>query len=124
MQKWSQPLIWGMVIAVIGPITASYFGLVFSYFGSLTVLGIAALLWILYFYAIYLLCTRPHDERFVQIYMLVMSILMLPWDPLDRKSGSAGMPRPISYAVFCLKKNNVTILVIKTVPLIRHEIFP
>src|SRR5256886_5313633 len=24
---------------------------------------------------------------------------------LDRKSGSAGMPRPISYAVFCLKKN-------------------
>src|SRR5947207_10344767 len=24
--------------------------------------------------------------------------------PADRKSGSAGMPRPISYAVFCLKK--------------------
>src|SRR5207244_8018084 len=24
---------------------------------------------------------------------------------LDRKSGSAGMPRPISYAVFCLNKN-------------------
>src|SRR5436305_7809901 len=24
----------------------------------------------------------------------------------DRKSGSAGMPRPISYAVFCLKKTN------------------
>src|SRR5437899_8667004 len=23
---------------------------------------------------------------------------------LDRKSGSAGMPKPISYAVFCLKK--------------------
>src|SRR5439155_2403588 len=23
---------------------------------------------------------------------------------LDRKSGSAGMPRPITYAVFCLKK--------------------
>src|SRR5436305_1060212 len=29
----------------------------------------------------------------------------------DRKSGSAGMPRPISYAVFCLKKkNNIYIL--------------
>src|SRR3989454_4961179 len=28
---------------------------------------------------------------------------------LDRKSGSAGMPRPISYAVFCLKKKNTTI---------------
>src|SRR5687767_15744327 len=25
---------------------------------------------------------------------------------LDRKSGSAGMTRPISYAVFCLKKKN------------------
>src|SRR5207245_3128807 len=25
-------------------------------------------------------------------------------DISDRKSGSAGMPRPISYAVFCLKK--------------------
>src|SRR5690349_24012038 len=28
------------------------------------------------------------------------------FDFLDRKSGSAGMPRPISYAVFCLKKKN------------------
>src|SRR4051794_41474057 len=27
---------------------------------------------------------------------------------IDRKSGSAGMPRPISYAVFCLKKKNHT----------------
>src|SRR5438445_9234853 len=27
---------------------------------------------------------------------------------LDRKSGSAGMPRPISYAVFCLKKKKKT----------------
>src|SRR5436190_7813007 len=26
--------------------------------------------------------------------------------PLDRKSGSAGMPRPTSYAVFCLKKKS------------------
>src|SRR5207248_3613453 len=26
------------------------------------------------------------------------------WKDGDRKSGSAGMPRPISYAVFCLKK--------------------
>src|SRR4051812_49823799 len=26
----------------------------------------------------------------------------------DRKSGSAGMPRPISYAVFCLKKKKNT----------------
>src|SRR5437868_10584795 len=27
----------------------------------------------------------------------------------DRKSGSAGMPRPISYAVFCLKKKSIEI---------------
>src|SRR5438552_16514070 len=27
---------------------------------------------------------------------------------VDRKSGSAGMPRPISYAVFCLKKKKYT----------------
>src|SRR5690554_7466972 len=27
--------------------------------------------------------------------------------PADRKSGSAGMPRPISYAVFCLKKKKI-----------------
>src|SRR5438094_2201522 len=26
------------------------------------------------------------------------------FEQIDRKSGSAGMPRPISYAVFCLKK--------------------
>src|SRR5436305_11117724 len=31
---------------------------------------------------------------------------------LDRKSGSAGMPRPISYAVFCLKKKrNITAII-------------
>src|SRR5437588_1292472 len=30
------------------------------------------------------------------------SLLKCNWT--DRKSGSAGMPRPISYAVFCLKK--------------------
>src|SRR5207247_3548228 len=31
----------------------------------------------------------------------------------DRKSGSAGMPRPISYAVFCLKKktNDISVIV-------------
>src|SRR5438128_4076166 len=28
----------------------------------------------------------------------------------DRKSGSAGMPRPISYAVFCLKKKKTVAL--------------
>src|SRR5437899_7819766 len=36
-----------------------------------------------------------------------LMVLALPsFQKLDRKSGSAGMPRPISYAVFCLKKKN------------------
>src|SRR2546423_6583570 len=30
-----------------------------------------------------------------------------PGNNVDRKSGSAGMPRPISYAVFCLKKKKI-----------------
>src|SRR5438445_4620366 len=33
--------------------------------------------------------------------------LSTPWTDLDRKSGSAGMPRPISYAVSCLKKKKL-----------------
>src|SRR5436190_16706024 len=37
---------------------------------------------------------------------LVAFLLFL--NPQDRKSGSAGMPRPISYAVFCLKKKKTT----------------
>src|SRR5438105_10154703 len=37
----------------------------------------------------------------------------------DRKSGSAGMPRPISYAVFCLKKKNKSET---DIPLLEHEL--
>src|SRR5260370_6382602 len=37
------------------------------------------------------------------------------WKALDRKSGSAGMPRPISYAVFCLKKK-------KDLPILRSSV--
>src|SRR5438093_7626783 len=39
--------------------------------------------------------------------MCLLPITILTWrhqQEQDRKSGSAGMPRPISYAVFCLKK--------------------
>src|SRR5690348_5258925 len=43
--------------------------------------------------------------------VLVLMLPLLVWltpdlriKKRDRKSGSAGMPRPISYAVFCLKK--------------------
>src|SRR5262245_62193588 len=47
--------------------------------------------------------------------VLVLMLPLLVWltpdlriKKRDRKSGSAGMPRPISYAVFCLKKKNNT----------------
>src|SRR5438128_3826302 len=37
----------------------------------------------------------------------VIWLLVSMWLNTDRKSGSAGMPRPISYAVFCLKKKTI-----------------
>src|SRR5438445_1026952 len=37
---------------------------------------------------------------FQKLFQVSATALSIP----DRKSGSAGMPRPISYAVFCLKK--------------------
>src|SRR5437870_6033419 len=39
------------------------------------------------------------NSRFKSLDTLKVKIISV-----DRKSGSAGMPRPISYAVFCLKK--------------------
>src|SRR5438132_10570848 len=39
----------------------------------------------------------------------------------DRKSGSAGMPRPISYAVFCLKKKKRQATKMKTVSRAKAE---
>src|SRR5438034_5383641 len=38
----------------------------------------------------------------------------------DRKSGSAGMPRPISYAVFCLKKKKKKKYYIKSIDIDMH----
>src|SRR5438094_9336872 len=38
---------------------------------------------------------------------ILVIILLLHKGKEDRKSGSAGMPRPISYAVFCLKKKTI-----------------
>src|SRR5438067_8810705 len=39
-----------------------------------------------------------------KLFRIRMSRNLVFSELLDRKSGSAGMPRPISYAVFCLKK--------------------
>src|SRR5690242_21013748 len=45
------------------------------------------------------------DIKSKNVYSRVNSKATTQWRKTeDRKSGSAGMPRPISYAVFCLKK--------------------
>src|SRR5438105_7199634 len=44
------------------------------------------------------------DDKSAQIYARFDKNEQICRHRLDRKSGSAGMPRPISYAVFCLKK--------------------
>src|SRR5438105_9987461 len=44
--------------------------------------------------------------KLVKDFLKVRCRLALLQRTLDRKSGSAGMPRPISYAVFCLKKKS------------------
>src|SRR5436190_15606209 len=48
------------------------------------------------------------DDKSAQIYARFDKNEQICRHRLDRKSGSAGMPRPISYAVFCLKKKNAT----------------
>ena len=79
-KKWSQPLIWGMIIAILNPLGISYIALIGIALGNtLTFVWCAMLALAIYFYAIYLLCTRPHESRLVQIYLLMMGTLMLPW---------------------------------------------
>src|SRR5205823_9213385 len=46
------------------------------------------------------------NSRFKSLDTLKVKIISVTFRR-DRKSGSAGMPRPISYAVFCLKKKNI-----------------
>src|SRR5690242_21534827 len=51
-----------------------------------------------------LVASLPLIKERILVIILLLHFLSLM---LDRKSGSAGMPRPISYAVFCLKKKTV-----------------
>src|SRR5687768_11900794 len=53
------------------------------------------------------LCTVRHPRRFKIVVIDIQITLKQMLRDLDRKSGSAGMPRPISYAVFCLKKKKI-----------------
>src|SRR5205809_6115410 len=47
-----------------------------------------------------------HTPTAISIFVC-LSMVQLMAVFIDRKSGSAGMPRPISYAVFCLKKKKI-----------------
>src|SRR5205085_4107993 len=51
---------------------------------------------------------RRARERSVAI----QTLLLVRKSKSDRKSGSAGMPRPSSYAVFCLKKKNRRVVLV------------
>src|SRR5437764_5418707 len=51
------------------------------------------------------------NSRFKSLDTLKVKIISVTFRRIiriDRNSGSAGMPRPISYAVFCLKKKKIT----------------
>src|SRR5262245_65268965 len=53
-----------------------------------------------------LICLARSSRTGLDMSHILFMVEILISKPVDRKSGSAGMPRPISYAVFCLKKKN------------------
>src|SRR5207253_3520338 len=55
-----------------------------------------------------LVASLPLIKERILVIILLLHFLSLMLGSVDRKSGSAGMPRPISYAVFCLKKKKNT----------------
>src|SRR5437773_4891555 len=50
-----------------------------------------------------------HFPPAVHFDLIRKQAVVIPALSRDRKSGSAGMPRPISYAVFCLNKKSSTL---------------
>lgn len=82
MKQRNWLLISGMILTLAGPLCVTYFGLALIYLGTLLVAGWAFVLWIFYFYIVYLLAAEPHDKRYVQICVLILSILTLPWSIL------------------------------------------
>src|SRR5689334_24714426 len=62
-----------------------------------------------------LVASLPLIKERILMIILLLHFLSLMLGSVDRKSGSAGMPRPISYAVFCLKKK-----IADTLPLLRR----
>src|SRR5438876_8566563 len=58
------------------------------------------------------------------IWLDLVASLPLIKERIDRKSGSAGMPRPISYAVFCLKKKKIDAPIAATTIKMRQLMLP
>src|SRR4051794_41376539 len=56
-----------------------------------------------------------HTPTAISIFVCLSMVQLI-----DRKSGSAGMPRPISYAVFCLKKKKA----LKRKSMVLHILYP
>src|SRR5436309_11719081 len=59
------------------------------------------LVWLIFFMVLIKLLPILGTISGKTVKLMVLALICLG---KDRKSGSAGMPRPISYAVFCLKK--------------------
>lgn len=69
MQRCNGFLISGIALTAGAPLCISWFGLVGFYFGALSLVAAAVISWIVYFWLIYLVLTRPHNQRFVERYI-------------------------------------------------------
>ena len=79
MQRCNGFLISGIALTAGAPLCISWFGLVGFYFGALSLVAAAVISWIVYFWLIYLVLTRPHNQRFVERFILIVGICFLPW---------------------------------------------
>src|SRR5947208_12791030 len=62
------------------------------------------LVWLIFFMVLIRLLPILGTISGKTVKLMVLALICLGNNRQDRKRGSAGMPRPISYAVFCLKK--------------------
>src|SRR5437773_5257717 len=66
------------------------------------------LVWLIFFMVLIKLLPILGTISGKTVKLMVLALICLG----DRKSGSAGMPRPISYAVFCLKKKRKSYVIL------------
>ncbi|HAL2076466.1 TPA: hypothetical protein H5X76_000031 [Escherichia coli] len=79
MQRCNGFLISGIALTAGAPLCISWFGLVGFYFGALSLVAAAVISWIVYFWLIYLVLTRPHNQRFVERFILIVGICFFLW---------------------------------------------